>query len=60
MEILLGVVLFVLGLDLGMRYRPHRKPEPINEDARRKQEEFDKHFEGLFNYDVNQAYRGRR
>lgn len=35
--------------------RPKPTPQPVDEEARRKAEEFQKHFAGMFNYDVKTA-----
>lgn len=65
MDFLLGLLtatVFFLCLFLAYRMgaRKAKKPsesKPMNEEERRKIEQYNKHFQALFNYDVDKALR---
>lgn len=50
---LLLTISFYLGRRQGLK---QHKAIPINDEEKRKREQFDNHFKALFNYDVNKAY----
>jgi hypothetical protein len=57
MEFLYGLTIGLLVAVIIWQRKPKKQEEPIEDE---KQKEFEKHFEGLLNYDAHQAYRGRK
>jgi hypothetical protein len=57
MEFLYGLTIGLLVAVIIWQRKPKKEIEVIEDE---KQKEFEKHFEGLLNYDAHQAYRGRK
>ena len=63
MEILLLIIGLLIGYIIGDKLRPrHNKHEvkKLTEEEIRGREKYEKHFNGLMNYDSKQAYGGKR
>lgn len=63
MEILLLIIGLLIGYIIGDKFSlKHNKPEvkKLTEEEVRDREKYEKHFNGLMNYDSKQAYGGKR